>query len=119
MLTKFVKEQLDKSDVDLSNYELKDNKIIFHISKKNGIKLEENKSYLLELSEDALDKEASININFNNGNNPKCKTLKVFVSQVLGKMIYVDAVGDNAYIWSGWLNVGTFKILEELNVISC
>ena len=60
--------------------------------------------------------------NWNKGVVPKSKTIKAMVSQMLGKMIKVDAVGlseggaDSGDVYMGlWLPQGGIKILKNID----
>jgi hypothetical protein len=58
-------------------------------------------------------------INWNSGTYPKTPYLKIYISKIMGPMIYVDGIGfdfetkqDLSIMWSGWLNT------EELTQIT-
>jgi hypothetical protein len=67
--------------------------------------------YLVQLPLELVNNTSSVVAsNWNNGTAPKFQYLKVYVSRLLGKMVYVDSIGydvntrqDINTLWSGWL----------------
>ena len=69
------------------------------------------KMYLVQLPLSIVNNTSSVvAANWNNGTAPQFQYLKVYVSKLLGKMVYVDSIGydvntrqDINSLWSGWL----------------
>lgn len=118
-MNKLIDAQLKKVEkADLSHYDADAN--VYMIPKKNEIKIEVNKCYLVELQDTIFDNE-SLKTNWNNGNMPKHKYLKVDVSNIMAKMIKVVSVAydyekqqDIPYFWNGWLTLNELKVIQEI-----
>jgi len=53
--------------------------------------------------------------NWNNGIIPKDKIMNCEITQIIGKMVKVEAVGvDSNNTWSGWLPRKSIHIIEEI-----
>lgn len=121
-MNKIIEEQLKKCSVaDLSDYDISTH--TYHIHKINNIKLEVNSYYIIRLKDYILDRNASsiLSNNWNKGSVPMNKCMKVDVSKIMGKMIYINGIGydydskeDINSVWSGWLPIQDIEILERI-----
>ncbi len=121
-MNKITKEQLNKVMVaDISNYNEQTG--VIHIPKYTEVRYEVDNYYLIKLDDLLLIPEGnpSLIANWNKGLYPRCKFLKVDVSKVLGKMIYVTGIGYNFetnedlnYIWTGWLPTQQISLVKKL-----
>jgi hypothetical protein len=111
MIRPLIKEQLEKCQfADLNNYNPNTN--TFHIRKYCQPTYELSKCYLVKLPGTIVNnKDSVLAVNWNNSDAPKTQYLKIYISKVLGTMIYVDSIGfdfetrqDINSMWSGWLN---------------
>lgn len=111
MIRPLIKEQLEKCQfADLNNYDANTN--TFLIRKYSKPTYELNNCYLVRVPVSIVNKQDSVlAVNWNNGNCPKVQYLKIYVSKILGNMIYVDSIGfdfntkqDLNMMWSGWLD---------------
>lgn len=119
MVSKLVEEQLRKVQyADLSKYCKEAN--TFVIKKREDIKIEEDKGYLIKLNPSAFNNQAVI-VNWNGGSMPKHNYLKIDVSKCMGKMIKIVGVGydyenkqDLGDFWSGWLSTADLDVISRL-----
>ena len=111
MIRPIIKEQLEKCQfADLNNYDSNSN--IFYIRKYCKPTYELNHCYLVRLPLSIVDAPDSIlAVNWNNSSCPKTQYLKIYISKIMGTMIYVDSIGfdfntkqDLSLMWSGWLD---------------
>ena len=111
MIRPIIKEQLEKCQfADLNNFDPKTNTFI--IQKYSKPTYELNHCYLVKLPISIVNKNDSVlAVNWNNGGCPSVQYLKIYISKIMGTMIYVDSVGfdfeakqDLNTMWSGWLN---------------
>lgn len=121
MIRPLIKEQLEKCQfADLNNYDPSTN--TFLIKKYSKPTYDLNKCYLVRLPTSIINNNDSVlAVNWNNGNSPKTQYLKIYISKVLGNMIYVDSVGfdfeakqDLDIMWSGWLDINTLTQISRL-----
>ena len=121
MIRPLIQEQLQKCQfADLNNYDPITN--TFRIRKYCQPTYELNKCYLVRLPNTAVDNTDSVlAVNWNNGNSPKTQYLKIYISKIMGPMIYVDSIGfdfvtkqDLSYMWSGWLNTSELTQIAVL-----
>lgn len=121
MIRRIIKEQLDKCQfADLNNYDASTN--TFLIKKYCQPTYELNKCYLVRLPNNIINNTDSVlAVNWNNGSCPKAQYLKIYISKILGTMIYVDSVGfdfdtkqDLQTMWSGWLNTAELTQITTL-----
>ena len=121
MIRPIIKEQLDKCQfADLNNYDPCTN--TFYIRKYCKPTYEINHCYLVRLPLTIVDTPDSVlAVNWNNGSCPKAQYLKIYISKVMGTMIYVDSVGfdfdakqDLNLMWSGWLDTQTLTQIAAL-----
>lgn len=122
MINNIIKEQLLKCKTAVLNID-KDNPYIINIPKHEDVQVSLDECYLIELDDSLLNSNNDdlITCNWNHGNVPKVKFLKIDVIKILGKMINVNSVGysyednkDLDYVWSGWLPIKKIKILYKL-----
>lgn len=81
-----------------------------------------NHCYLIKVPGDILNNNTSVlATNWNHGTSPSYPYLKAYVSKILGKMIFIDALGfdintklDLNYMWSGWLDAETLTLISVL-----
>lgn len=111
MIRPLIREQLEKCQfADLNNYDARTN--TFLIKKYSKPTYEMNHCYLVRLPLEIVNKPDSVlAVNWNNGNAPSAQYLKIYISKIMGTMIYVDSIGfdfetkqDLSIMWSGWLN---------------
>ena len=116
-----IKKQLEKvSYADLSRYDEKTN--TYYIPKYSKPTYEVGSGYLVKLPLELVNNKTSvIASNWNNSTAPAYQYLKIFVSKLLGKMIYVDSTGydpetdqDIMKLWTGWLNVDELTQISRL-----
>jgi hypothetical protein len=109
-MRELIKQQLAKVNyADLSNYD--ETTGVFNIPKYSKPKFNIGKMYIVQVANELVNNNSSvIATNWNNGTSPRGACLKVFVSKMVGKMIYVDSLvfdlatkSDTSIIWSGWL----------------
>ena len=109
-MRELIRNQLLKCTyANLNNYNAETN--TFYIPKYSKPQYVINKMYLIQLPGYLVNNSVSvIATNWNNGTAPRYSYLKVYVSKILGKMIYVDSIGydintrqDLNTMWSGWL----------------
>jgi hypothetical protein len=118
-MREIIKNQLLKCTyANLNNYDPATN--TFYIPKYSKPQYVVGKMYLIQLPVSLINNITSVTAtNWNNGTAPKFQYLKVYVSKLLGKMVYVDSIGydvntrqDINSLWSGWLPT------EEITQIS-
>lgn len=126
MFTKFVKEELKKCKYakvsELINNE--DNNITkIKIEKLKEICLEENKYYLIQLSDYVTNpsNSSTLSSNWNNNTYPKYSYWKVEISKIMANMVKINGVAfdyqkgiDINELWSGWVPIDSIFIIEEL-----
>lgn len=121
MIRPLIKEQLEKCQfADLNNYDANTN--TFSIRKYCKPTYELNNCYLVRLPVSIVNKTDSVlAVNWNQGNSPSTQYLKIYISKIMGTMIYVDSIGfdfenkqDLNYMWSGWLNVSELTQIAAL-----
>lgn len=108
----YVENQLKKCILaDLKNFDAATN--TFYISKYTKPTYDVNKCYLVQVAPYFINNTGNvIATNWNKGTAPKNTHLKIYVSKIMGKMIYVDSIGfnfetkeDTANMWSGWVSI--------------
>jgi hypothetical protein len=110
MIRPLVKEQLEKCQfADLNNYDASTN--TFYIKKYSKPTYELNHCYLVRLPLNVLTADSVLAVNWNSGSFPVTQYLKIYISKIMGTMIYVDSIGFNFdtkqdlnNMWSGWLD---------------
>jgi hypothetical protein len=111
MIRPLIKEQLEKCQfADLNNYDIRTN--TFLIKKYSRPTYELNHCYLVKLPHNIVNcKDSVLAVNWNNGSYPTVSYLKIYISKIMGNMIYVDSIGfdfetkqDLNLMWSGWLS---------------
>ena len=111
MIRPLIREQLDKCQfADLNNYDRTQK--IFFIKKYAKPTYEQNRCYLVKLPLNIVNcPDSVLAANWNGGNYPRTQYLKIYISKILGTMIYVDSIGfdfdtrqDINIMWSGWLD---------------
>lgn len=112
-MREYIKDKLRHARyADLSRYDKKTGRCF--IPKFTKPVYEIGKSYIVQLPAHLVNNPNSVEaINWNNGTSPKGNILKVYVSKILGNMIYVDSLihnietgTDSIIMWSGWLPFG-------------
>lgn len=121
MIRPIIKEQLEKCQfADLNNYDAKTNTFI--IKKYCKPTYELNHCYLVKLPLTIVNnKDSVLAVNWNNGNYPQTQYLKIYISKIMGTMIYTDSIGfdfenkqDLPLMWSGWLNTSELVQISAL-----
>lgn len=121
MIRPIIKEQLEKCQfADLNNFDPNTN--TFYIKKYSKPTYELNRCYLVKLPVSIVNVPDSVlAVNWNNGSCPKAQYLKIYISKVLGNMIYVDSIGfdfetrqDINAMWSGWLDINSLTQISSL-----
>jgi hypothetical protein len=121
MIRPLVREQLEKCQfADLNNYDSETN--TFLIKRYSAPTYEVNHCYLVRLPTSIVNKTDSVlAVNWNNGSAPNTQYLKIYISKILGNMIYVDSIGFNFetkqdlnLMWSGWLNTSELTQIAVL-----
>lgn len=121
MIRPLIREQLEKCQfADLNNYDARTN--TFLVKKYSKPTYELNRCYLVRLPLTIVGKNDSVlAVNWNQGNSPNTQYLKIYISKIMGTMIYVDSIGfdfenkqDLNYMWSGWLNVSELTQIASL-----
>ena len=105
-----IKNQLKQvTFANLNNYNEETH--TFTIHKYSEPRYEAGKMYLVQLPISIINRTDSVlATNWNNCSAPSGQYLKVYVSKMMGKMIYVDSLvfnfetnQDTSIMWSGWL----------------
>ena len=121
MIRSLIQEQLEKCQfADLNNYDAKTN--TFLIRKYCKPTYELNHCYLIKLPTSIVNRPDSVlAVNWNNGSAPGIPYLKIYISKIMGTMIYVDSIGfdfdsrqDLNIMWSGWLNTTELTQISAL-----
>jgi hypothetical protein len=121
MIRPLTKEQLEKCQfADLNNYDARTN--TFLIRKYSKPTYEINSCYLVRLPGSIIGRNDSVlAVNWNNGSAPNTQYLKIYISKIMGTMIYVDSIGfdfetkqDLNVMWSGWLNTSELTQIAML-----
>lgn len=121
MIRFIVKEQLEKCQfADLNNFDPATN--TFYIKKYSKPTYEINHCYLVKLPINIVNTVDSVlAVNWNNGSSPNTQYLKIYISKIMGTMIYVDSIGfdfetkqDLSIMWSGWLNTSELTQIAAL-----
>lgn len=108
----FVKEQLKKVNfADLKNFDETTN--TYHIKKYSKPSYDIGGQYIVKLPKTIINNTTSVlATNWNKNLAPKDEYIRIYVSKVLGKMIYVDSISydfenkiDTGNMFSGWLPV--------------
>jgi hypothetical protein len=81
-----------------------------------------NHCYLVKLPTSIINcPDSVLAVNWNNGNTPTTQYLKIYISKIMGNMIYVDSIGfdfdnkqDLNLMWSGWLNTSELTQIAVL-----
>ena len=109
-MREIIKEQLKQVQVaDLNNFDTTTN--TYHIPKYIKPNYDIGSCYIIKVSKQLLNNATSVwATNWNNGSFPKNEYLKIYVSKVLGKMLFVDSVAfdinteqDLFDVWTGWV----------------
>ena len=121
MLRPLIREQLEKCQfANLNNYDPETDTFI--IKKYSKPVYELNHCYLIKIPTTIINNPDSILAsNWNNGTYPSTAFLKIYISKVLGNMIYVDSIGfdfetkqDLSLMWSGWLDCSQITQIAPL-----
>ena len=117
MLRKYIKDQLDKCCfADLSNFDPTTNTFMIKKYSKPVYSLQH--CYVVNLLPHLLQPNSVLATNWNSGAIPPYHTLKIYVSKLFGRMIYVDSVAydvatqQEGPVWSGWLPI------DEINQLA-
>ena len=118
-MNKLIEDQLKKvTCADLSNFNKETNTYL--IPKKRDIKIEQDKCYLIRLTDKFFNNE-TVCINWNSGKLPKFKACKVDVLKIMGKMIKVNCIGydeetdeDLSYFWTGWIYLPDVEVIKKI-----
>jgi hypothetical protein len=111
-MRELIKNQLKQcAYADLSNYNPEVG--VFTIPKYSKPKYDVGKMYIVQVANELVNNNNSVvACNWNNSTSPKSNYLKIYVSKMVGKMIYVDSLvfnmetrSDTMILWSGWLPV--------------
>jgi len=120
-MREFIKLQLKKcSYADLSHYD--ESTGTFLIPKYSKPKYTKNKMYIIQLPAILVNNiNTALAANWNKGTAPQTQYLKIYVSNFMGKMIYVDSIGydintqqDIDIMWSGWLPTEEITQIAEI-----
>lgn len=122
-MNKAIKDQLEKVKVaNIGYYDNDTTEII--IPRFEQVRYEIGSYYLVKL-DGALTSPTGNELlisNWNKGTYPRCEFLKIDVTKVLGKMIYVNALGydnekqeDLNYCWTGWLPIQQLELVTKLS----
>lgn len=120
-MDKIIKEQLNKCKVaNIPFFDDNTTEIIIQRGDNAIIKddLILNHYYKIEVEDYIIKPYDGFNLasNWNNGVVPKDKVMNCEITQIMGKMIRVEAVGVNTNnSWSGWLPRKSIHILEEIS----
>ena len=121
MIRQIIKEQLEKCQfADLNNYDARTN--TFLIKKYSKPTYDINHCYLIKVPNTIVNTDDSVlAVNWNNGTFPRTQYLKIYISKIMGPMIYVDSIGfdfenkqDLDLMWSGWLNINELTQISAL-----
>jgi len=103
---------------DLSTFDINTN--TYFIKKRNDIKIEEDKSYLIYL-EDSFFNDLDLKIKWNSNLSPNYRCLKVVIDKLYLDMVKISGIAydlnmnkDIAYVWSGWSHLNQIKVLQKL-----
>ena len=116
-----VKRELAKVNyADLSHYDKETNTYI--IPRYSKPKYNVGKMYVVRIPLDILNMtNSALATNWNNGTCPKSEYLKIYVSKMVGKMLYVDSLGfdleqnkDLSNMWSGYLPAEEITQIQAL-----
>jgi hypothetical protein len=118
-MSKLVEEQLAKVQIaDLTNYNVESN--TYFIPRKIGIKLEEDKTYIIKLKPNLFTNEI-LKINWNNNSVPPHEYLTIEVQKIMGKMVKITSVAYDINtkqpilkFWTGWLGFENFDVIQVL-----
>ena len=109
-MREYIKNQLKQvAYADLSHYD--ETTGVFTIPKYSKPIFTIGKMYIVQLANELVNNNGSvIAVNWNNGTSPQGNILKVYISKMVGKMVYVDSLvfnmetmSDTNILWSGWL----------------
>ena len=121
MKSQLAKEHLKTcAYADLSNYNEATGTFIIPKYSKPSYSI--GKMYLVEVSPNIVNNTNSVvATNWNNGTAPKTAYLKIYVSNIVGKMIKVDSIAvdentkqDLGFIWSGYLPINELTQILKL-----
>ena len=121
MIRPIIKEQLEKCQfADLNNFDSNTN--TFFIKKYSKPTYELNHCYLVKLPLNIVNASDSVlAVNWNSGSFPTTQYLKIYISKLMGPMIFVDSIGfdfetkqDLSVMWSGWLNINELTQIAAL-----
>ena len=123
-MNKYVLEELKKCKVaKLPPYDSTTKQMVIPKSAPTSQLLDIGKCYLIQLEPYILNPPEGFTLheNWNKNIKPPQEFLKVEISQIMGKMIKVNALGydykagqDTNEIWEGWLPRKSISILQEL-----
>ena len=109
-MRELIKQQLQKIQwADMSHYDPETN--VYNIPRYSKPEYKLGKMYIVQLPDIIINNTSSVlATNWNRATAPKTKYLKIYISKMVGKMLYVDSVGfdydikqDLPNLWSGYL----------------
>ena len=114
-MNKFIEKELNncKSAVPVKVSETQ-----YIIHKLDDLTPQVGESYLIELASYITHPSENFTLasNWNKGIVPKSKTLNCVITQIMGKMIKIDGVGEHSDSYVGlWLPMGGTKIIKKLS----
>ncbi len=121
-MNKFIEDELKKCKIAHID-KISETEYVVTKQKETEDLIKLNSYYIIELEDYIIHPNENFTLaeNWNKGVVPKSKLLKVMITQILGKMMKVDAVGvgedfnDLNDVYMGlWLPFGGVKILKEL-----
>lgn len=120
-MTEYIKQQLEKCIfADLTNFDASTN--TYHIKKYSKPRYDVGKCYLVKISKELINnKMIPLSANWNNGRAPQNEYYKIYVNQMAGKMLKVDALAfdmttkqDLQEMFSGYFPIDYLEQLAEI-----
>ena len=108
----FIEDELNKC-VSAKSEKIKDNTFLIRKNiEELPTDIEQHHFYQIEVEDYIIHpyKGFSLHEDWNNGIPPTSKNMQVEVDQIIGKMIHINALGDDGLIWNGWLPRKSIKI---------
>lgn len=122
-MNKIIEEQLKKIQIATVIQDA-ENKNIYKIPKYCKPTYTIGKCYIVKLDKNIINNTTSIlATNWNSGRAPKAEYYKIYINNIVGKMIKVDGLEynyinkcDKTQIFSGWLDINDLTQLEIIEL---
>lgn len=114
-MNKFLLEELEKLNLKWAPE--------IHIPKRSGIKLQENRGYVVKLSDRMINasKDDPLVVNWNGGLIPSTKYYKVNIEKIMGDRVRVTGIGygfdtntNLSNTFFGWIPIAEMEVIKKV-----